>query len=148
MKSLINATSRLGYQRSFGLLLFRVAIGLVFFMHGWSKVNGLGGVEAMFVALGLWAWVGVFIAWLEVVGGLALILGVATRFFGLVFAIEMLVAVFITGLGGGYRSHEMELFLMLASLGIAFAGSGRFSIFKLECDECGAMLCSDHSKRS
>ena len=147
MKALINTTSRLGYNRSFGLLLIRVAVGLVFFMHGWSKVGGLGGVEAMFASLGLWAWLGVLIAWLEVVGGLALVLGVATRFFGIVFAIEMLVAVFVTGLSRGYQSHELELLLMLASLGIAFAGSGRYSLWKMECEECGAMLCDKHGRR-
>lgn len=147
MKSLINKTSRLGYNRSFGLLLIRVATGLVFFMHGWSKVTGLGGVEAMFVHLGLWAWVGIFIAWLEVLGGLALILGVATRFFGVVFAIEMLVAIFLTGgLTGSRGVDDLQLILMLVSLGIAFAGSGRYSLFKMECEECGGMLCEEHKK--
>jgi putative oxidoreductase len=147
MKSLINKTSRMGYNRSFGLLLIRVATGLVFFMHGWSKVNNLSGVEGMFVHFGLGGPVGIFIAWLELLGGLALILGVATRFFGVVFAIEMLVAILLTGVGRGYQPHEMELFLMLVSLGIALAGSGRYSIWKMECDECGAMMCDEHGKK-
>ncbi|MDP2648878.1 MAG: DoxX family protein [bacterium] len=147
MKSLIKKTSRLGYDRSFGLLIIRIAAGLVFFMHGWSKVNGLGGVEEMFMNLGLWAWVGVFIAWFEVVGGLALILGVATRVIGFLFAIEMLFAIFLTGFNSGYRSHELELLLMLISLGVAMSGSGRFSLFKLECEECGGLLCDEHGKR-
>jgi putative oxidoreductase len=89
--------------------------------------------------------VGIFIAWLEVIGGLCLILGIATRFFGVVFAIEMLVAIFLTGVGRGYQSHEMELFLVLVSLGIALAGSGRYSLWKMECNECGGMLCDEHA---
>lgn len=148
MKSLIIKTSRMGYNRSAGLLLIRIATGLVFFMHGWSKVNGLPGTEAMFAHMGLMPWVGVFIAWLEVVGGLALILGIATRFFGIAFAIEMFVAVFLTGgVANGYRPHELELLLLLTSLGLALAGSGRYSLWKMECDECGGMLCDEHGRK-
>lgn len=147
MKSLINRTSRYFKNHHIGLLLIRVATGLVFFMHGWSKVNNLAGVEGMMMHFGLGAGVGVFIAWLEVIGGLALILGIATRFFGAVFAIEMLVAIFLTGgPGTGYKPHELELVLMLNSLGIALSGSGRYSLFAMECTECGAMVCDTHKK--
>ena len=91
---------------------------------------------------------GIFIAWLEVVGGLALILGILTRVFAVAFTIEMLVAIFLTGgFAKGYQPHEMELFLMLVSGGLALAGSGRFSVWNMECDECGGMLCDMHPKR-
>ncbi|MDB5238223.1 MAG: hypothetical protein JWM46_493, partial [Candidatus Kaiserbacteria bacterium] len=38
MDSLIGMHSR-GRNRAIGLLLIRVAVGLVFFMHGWSKIH-------------------------------------------------------------------------------------------------------------
>jgi putative oxidoreductase len=145
MKSLINRASRYTWNAHFGLLLIRVATGLVFFMHGWMKVNNLSGVEGMFVHMGLGSPVGVFIAFLEVIGGLALMLGVATRFFGVVFGIEMLVAIVLTGFGKGvYQPHEFELLLMLLSFGLALAGSGRYSLYKMECNACGGMLCDEH----
>jgi putative oxidoreductase len=133
--------SRFARNRSLGLLLIRFATGLVFFMHGWMKVNNLQGVEGMFVHFGLAGPVGIFIAYLEVIGGLALILGVLTRIFAVAFGIEMFVAIFLTGIGRGYASHELELFLMLVSFGIALAGSGAYSLWKMECDFCGGMLC-------
>lgn len=95
----------------------------------------------MFVHFGLGSATGIFIAWLEVLGGLALILGVLTRVFGLIFGIEILVAIFLTGFGRGlYQPHELEIVLMLLSFGLALAGSGRYSLLKMECDDCGDML--------
>jgi putative oxidoreductase len=142
MQKMINSWSyRLGH-RSIGLLLIRVAVGLVFLAHGWMKVGNIGGVEGMFVGFGLPGATGVFIAWLEVIGGLGLILGILPRLFGLLFGIEMLVAIFLTGgIANGYKPHELEIFLMLVSFGIMFAGSGRYSLWSGECHRCGAYMC-------
>jgi len=142
MKKYINAMSRFCLNRSLGFVFIRVAVGLVFFMHGWNKVNNLSMVEGMFVHFGLGGGMGIFIAWLEVLGGLSLILGLLTRVFGVIFGIEMLVAIFLTGFGRGlYQPHELEIVLMLLSFGLALAGSGRYSLLKMECDDCGGMLC-------
>ncbi len=143
MKAFINRVSRAFRHKALGLLLIRAAVGIVFFAHGWTKIHGLSGVEGMFVGFGLPGATGVFIAWLEVIGGVAMVLGIFTRLFGAIFAIEMLVAVFLTGgVARGYRPHELELFLMLVSLGVAFVGSGRWSLYAMECHHCGGMLCA------
>lgn len=143
MKNLINRMSRYCWHRSFGLLLIRIAIGMVFLAHGWSKVGNMAATEGMFSQyFGLPAWVAVFIAYLEVIGGVAMILGILTRVFGVILGIEMIVAYFLTGgLGVGYKPHELELVLMLLSFGVALTGSGRWSLYKMECDDCGGMLC-------
>jgi putative oxidoreductase len=78
------------------------------------------------------AWVGVFIAWLEVVGGLALILGILTRPFAVAFGIEMLVAFFLTGgFARGLMPHDLEIVLMLNSFALALAGSGRWALLSV-----------------
>ena len=137
-----NAWGRYCFNRSLGLLLIRIGVGLVFFMHGWSKVHGIGMVEGMMMGLGFPHGTGFFIAYLETIGGLGLILGIFPRAFALAFAIEMLVAIVVTsGPGRGYRPHELELFLMLMSLGIFFAGSGRYSLWSMECHHCGGLTC-------
>ncbi len=141
MQSTINNwTYKLGH-RSVGLFLIRLAVGLVFLSHGCMKIGNLGMVQGMFVGFGLPGVTGIFIAWLEVIGGLALILGIVPRLFGLLFGIEMLVAILLTGPGRGYQPHELEIFLMLVSFGIMFAGSGRFSLWSAECYRCGAYMC-------
>jgi uncharacterized membrane protein YphA (DoxX/SURF4 family) len=139
MIKLINQTSRYLYKRDLGLFLIRLALGVLFFTHGLAKVQELSVVTAMFAHLGFFPWVGFFIAWLEVIGGLALILGVATRLFAAVFGIEMLVAAFIVGFSHGIG---IEIVLSILSFGLAFAGSGRYSVFKMECNNCGGMLCN------
>ncbi len=142
MRMLINSTSRFFYNRSLGILLIRVMAGLIFLSHGWMKVETISHVVVMFAGLGFWPWVGYVIAWLEVVGGLALILGVATRVFGVLFGIEMLVAAFLVSAPRGFNAMGFELLLAAVSFGTALMGSGRYSVFKMECSTCGGMLCN------
>jgi hypothetical protein len=55
----------------------------------------------------------------------------------------MLVAVAI-----GNLSHAIggvELLLAIASFGLATTGGGRFSLYPMQCRECGAMLCESHA---
>lgn len=134
----------LGKSRALGLLVIRVAVGIVFLAHGWSKIHNVSGVEGMMAGFGLPMGTGAFIAWLEVIGGAAMILGVLTRLFAVLFAIEMVVAIYLTGgFSGGYRPHELELFLGLISLGVALTGSGRYSLWAFENHMHGCEHCKD-----
>mgnify|MGYP003394490320 CR=1 FL=1 len=145
MKDFINHVSRKGYQHSAGLLLIRVGAGVIFLVHGWEKFQNISMVIGFFGTLGFAPWVAYCIAGLEVVGGLALILGIASRFFGLLFGIEMLVAMAMVGSHKGFHGAEFEGLLSAVSFAIAAAGSGRYSLFKMECDHCGGMLCNGQS---
>jgi putative oxidoreductase len=80
-----------------GLLVLRVAIGLIFLLHGW--MNLFGGQESfvreMLSMVGwsipdavLW-----FVTFIESVGGLALVLGLFTQPAALLLSVEMVVAV-------------------------------------------------------
>ena len=142
MISTVNRVSRFLYHRSFGLLLIRLALGILFFTHGLMKVQQLSQVSAMFVHFGFFPWVGFCIAWLEVLGGLALILGIATRLFAFLFGIEMLVATLLVGFGRGFG---IEPVLAMVSFGLMFLGSGRYSVYKADCDNCGAVVCDGNS---
>ena len=147
MKDLMNHWSRYCLNRHLGLVLIRVAVGMVFLVHGWGKVGNIGQTEQMFTMMGLGGTTGFLIAYLEVIGGLALITGVFTRVFGVIFGIEMLVAVFVTGFSHGlYKPHEFELVLMLLSFGVALTGSGKYSLYAMECHDCGGILCDIHGK--
>jgi uncharacterized membrane protein YphA (DoxX/SURF4 family) len=124
------------------LLLLRVATGLIFFLHGFMKVSAMDRTVAMFGTMGFPMGIAYFLAWLETIGGLALILGIATRIFAVAFGVEMLAATLIIGFG---RGLGLEFYLAAASFSIALMGSGRFSVYKLECNDCGGMLCDKKS---
>jgi putative oxidoreductase len=139
MKKVVNSTSRFFYNPAFGLLLIRVAIGVIFLTHGWIKVQNMASTASLLGHFGIAPLLVTFIAWLEVVGGLALILGVATRVFGVIFGIEMLMATLLLGFARGFG---FEFVLALVSFGIALTGSGKYSIYRMECKHCAGMLCN------
>lgn len=115
--------------------VLRLVVGVIFLVHGLSKVAHVASTVAGFTRLGvpLPGLAGPAIALLEVLGGLVLILGlgVVTRILALLLAIEMLYAILLVklhaGLVGGY---EFELLLLAASLALVFSGPGYLSIVR------------------
>lgn len=80
--------------RSPFLLAVRLYWGWQLIQSGWGKLHHLDRVIEFFTSLNLPA-PGVtahFVSGLELVGGIALIVGVASRFFGLMLTVNMLVA--------------------------------------------------------
>jgi putative oxidoreductase len=72
-------------RRDLALLLVRIAFGLVFFVFGWRHVSGLEGYTNAFVArfhIPLAGITAPLVAWLELLGGAAALLGVFTRYAG------------------------------------------------------------------
>jgi putative oxidoreductase len=118
-----------------GLLLLRVALGLVFVMHGWQKLTvfGIGGVAGMFGQMGMplpTVNAAAIIA-VELLGGLALIVGGGTRIAAGLAAFSMGVATVLVHLANGFfmpTGYEFTLTLLLASAALVMTGAGRYSI--------------------
>ncbi|GAB3150457.1 DoxX family protein [Microbispora hainanensis] len=118
--------------RPIALLLARVGLGTVFIANGWEKfaMTGIGGTAAFFESVGVpLPWVSaVVIATLELVGGVALVLGLLLPVFGTLLTLDMLGAiVFVHGAKGFFIADdgvEFVLALAAASLAIAFSGGG------------------------
>jgi putative oxidoreductase len=133
--------------RGFGLLVLRIVAGVTFFAHGWLKFHGMGmaGTTGFFTSLGIpvpavMAWIVVLV---EMVGGVALILGILTLPVGLLLAADMTGVLIFAKKGAsliGQKSYELELNLLAASLAIALAGPGIFSLAQ--------MLRGKHSSQS
>lgn len=115
-----------------GLLVLRVAIGLIMVAHGKGKIfGGLGKHIGIVGSLGLPPWLGYLSAGTEFFGGILLILGLLTPFVGLAFCIEMCVAIAkvhfkngLTGPGG----YEFPLILAAASFALIWFGAGPISL--------------------
>lgn len=114
-----------------GLLLIRFGLAAVFIVHGLLKFGDLDMTAGFFASLGLPAFMAYVVAAVETLGGLAMLLGYKARIAGYLLAVVMAVAIILVkapvGFVGGY---EFDLMLLLASLGIALAGSGRYALEK------------------
>jgi putative oxidoreductase len=115
-----------------GVAAVRVVMGLVFIAAGWNKVAvGFGTVATNFGKMGMPApgLTGPFIALLELIGGALLLVGLAGRWLGLLFAIEFVVAAFVVKLPSvGWAGARLDLMLLAGGVLLLFAGSGRLSI--------------------
>jgi putative oxidoreductase len=115
-----------------GVAAVRVAMGLIFLSAGWNKVAaGFRAVATNFAKMGMPVpdLIGPFIALLELVGGALLIVGLAGRWLGLLFAIEFVVATFVVKLpSAGWAGARLDLMLLAGGVLLSFAGSGRLSI--------------------
>lgn len=76
-------------------LLARITVGVVFFQSGLGKVNNLERVTGYFASLGLPApaFQAMLVGWSELIAGLLLILGLATRLATIPLTIIMIVAI-------------------------------------------------------
>ena len=122
----MNATSR-----HWGITILRVMVGIVFLAHGGQKVfvYGFSGVQGAFGQMGIPmpTVLGPFVALLELVGGLMLVVGVGTRWVSILLAIEMAVAVLKVHLSHGFflpGGFEYALMMFAASCAVALEGPG------------------------
>ena len=115
-----------------GLLLVRVALGIIFIFHGYPKLLHQGaGMQGFFVQHGLPGYFVYVAGILEAFGGGLLILGLFARAAGLLLAIEMAVAIWKVHRGGGVmdvHNYEFPLTLATACLLIATTGAGMISL--------------------
>ena len=113
-----------------GIALLRVVTGIIFLMHGQQKLFefGIGGVTGMMTGLGVPApgLMAIVVTLVELVGGLALILGAFTRIAAVLVAIEVLVAFFLVHLPNGFfaTTGGVELVLLLATAGVTLLLTG------------------------
>jgi len=115
-------------------LVVRIAVGWNLLVHGWGKIGGASPAALKaYVDLGFnpplpWFW-GAFA--IEFVGGIALILGLFTRFFAAAAAIEMLIITAVywnTGFAWTRRGYEYTLMWGLICFAIALRGGGPYSL--------------------
>ena len=121
---------------SYGVTLLRVVTGVTFLAHGLQKLLmfGLDGTAGFLASVGIPAagLLAPLLIALEVVGGLALILGLFTRYAGAALALNMLVALLTVHISNGFfvdaGGFELVLLLGAASLALALLGPGAYAL--------------------
>jgi len=113
------------------LSLLRIVVGLLFLEHGTQKLFHFPPPDHPIGMHGLTPLVTVA-AWLELIGGLLLVLGLFTRPVAFMVAGEMAVAYFMAHASGSLypiKNHgELAVLLCFVFLYLAVAGGGRLSV--------------------
>jgi len=118
-----------------GLLILRSVVGITFLMHGGQKFFfvGFSAVTPEMVRAGIPfpELAAVVVTFVELIGGVALLMGLATRYAALLIAIEMGVAIWRVHWSAGFfapQGVELPLALGGAALALVFTGAGDFSM--------------------
>jgi putative oxidoreductase len=126
-------------------LVLRIAAGLIFLPHGWTKVFGANGVAAFAQDLpgyGIPSFLGWIAAYAECFGAMLLIVGLLTRVDAFLLACTMAVAAFVVQLPdalndvapgtpklfAALRGIELPLALCAICTAIVLLGPGRISL--------------------
>ncbi len=121
---------------SVALLVLRVALGGILIAHGWQKFSEytLAGTASSFEQMGvpMAAVVAPVVAVIELAGGIAVVLGVLSRVFAALIALDMLGALFTVHISAGVfvdqGGYELVAILAAAGIAIALAGPGKFAV--------------------
>lgn len=118
-----------------GAVILRIILGLTFFIHGFVKFQGgINNTVGFFDSIGIPGFVAYLVAAIELIGGIALILGIGTRIVSVLFAVIMLGAIFTVKLPLGFlgngqmAGYEFELALLAMAIFLAFANRSLFSL--------------------
>lgn len=121
-------------------VVLRVIVGVIMLAHGWSKLNGPAGPTGVAAFLGEFGvpaptFFGYLLTFGEVLGGLALIIGLLTRLAAVLLAVDLVGAILLVkihvgliappGTGSG---AELDLALIAGLVAVALLGPGRLSL--------------------
>ncbi|WP_174733368.1 DoxX family protein [Mesobacillus harenae] len=111
------------------LLIIRVFLGVTFLFHGMAKFQmGLGNVAGWFESIGIIGFLGYVVAFIELFGGIALILGIGTRIISTLIGLVLLGAIFtvkfpIGFIGAEAAGYELDLALLAMAAVLVISGS-------------------------
>jgi len=117
------------HKPSGGVLILRIALGVLFITEGWTKLSGIAGTEHFFAMLGLSSgWV-YLVAYTELIGGILILVGLLIKPVCVALAIDMAVVVWgVPAKGGLYWGHPYEFFLLCVFLALYIMGPGKYSV--------------------
>ena len=121
--------------KAWGTAILRAVVGAVFLVHGAQKffVMGFAGTAAFMAQVGIPApaLASVVVIAVEFLGGLALVVGLFTRWAATFLAINMVVGILVVHLRAGFflpDGYEFALTLLAANVALTLSGSGAASV--------------------
>ncbi|MFC3039764.1 DoxX family protein [Virgibacillus xinjiangensis] len=122
-------------KQEVGKVILRAVLGLTFFIHGLSKFQaGVANTAGYFDSLGIPGFLAYPVAAIELIGGIALILGIGTKIIGVLFALIMAGAIFTAKLPAGFvgngqmAGYGLDLVLLAMSIFLVLADRSTLSL--------------------
>lgn len=118
--------------QSIGVSLLRIHFGIILLAHGWLKVYvfSIAGTVGYFSSIGLPSIIAYLVIFGELVGGLALVLGIQTRL-AAALAVPIVFGAAVMNSGNGWLHSasgggwEYAASLTVIAISLAFTGSGQ-----------------------
>jgi putative oxidoreductase len=117
-------------KNEIGALILRVTLGVIFLSHGFVKFQGgIENVAGWFESIGLPGFMAYGVAIIEVIGGIALILGLGTKVVSLLFSLILLGAIVKVKFAAGFLDgYAYDLILLAIAIHLTMNGSKLFSL--------------------
>lgn len=119
-----------------GLLILRLALGVLMLFHGVAKIGpGIGQMAEQFSSNGLPGFIAYFAFLGEILAPILMIIGFRTRLAAVVYAFTMLAAILIAHSGdifslnqfGGW-AIELPMMYLLGGVVLFFSGAGKIAL--------------------
>ena len=115
------------------LLLIRIMLGVIFMVHGFSKLKDPISWEKFMATFGLPKIMANAIALIEFLGGLFILLGVFTKISSIAMIIFMLFAIFLVHKDKGFLAqkggYEYQLLIIVCCVVVALNGGGLYRVY-------------------
>ncbi len=118
-----------------GLLALRIGVGGIFIATGWLKVSDLAATVEAFGTMGFAPFWAYLVSFVELLGGVAVLLGVYTRVAAGLLAVVMLVASY--KLLSAPQMLIAPVSLLFSTVALKLAGGGKYSLWRNKGCGCG-----------
>lgn len=139
MLTLLRPAAKFPLLTDLALLVARLVLGVVLVAHGWQKYNEwtVAGTGQSFAQMGIPApgFSAALVTGVEIIGGVALILGLLTPVVAIVNGVSMFMAALLVHVEAGIfvedGGYELVAAIFAGLIVLAACGGGRFSIDRL-----------------
>jgi len=120
-----------GHNKSAGLLILRIGVGGIFIMTGWMKFADLPGTVGFFGTIGFAPFWAYLVTAIELLGGIAVLIGIFTRIASGLLAIVMAVAIYKTLATPQFLIGPISL--LFSTLALKLTGAGKYALMRGGC---------------
>ncbi|MCP8969413.1 DoxX family protein [Ectobacillus ponti] len=125
----------MAWKSEMSALVLRIVLGATFIVHGSMKFSsGISNIAGWFQSIGLPSVLAYGVATVELIGGIAILLGLGTKVVAALLALVMAGAIVKVKLAAGFTGNgqgagwELELALLAMAISLLVTGGGTFSV--------------------